>query len=311
MYKSIDIEALNTVEMAGTLLALETRDGKTKKSGQEEAYRSISATIRANQVFGGKEEISEVPFSFFSKALKKDKTPNVLYQTYGEYEKRFNPVQRVGADGASYVSLSGGRLRENMFVSKNNPEQVNTSWQIDGRFLNAESTHSDKDYATFDVEIFIMNIDREMGRNGEETGRLKIRGGIVGYGRKIDCFDFFVENARAVDYIERNYNMNDTAHFVGRIRQTSQTVEEMDDSGWGEPIPRKSTRKVRELIITGPGVGCEVGPYDEEKAYDPEDIRVLVTDRNNRKEQLKIDAQVKARQKPETSSAKPLYDWDE
>lgn len=301
MYKSIDIEAQNAVEISGKLLSLETHDGQTEKSGKKENYRSISAIVRANQTFGGKEEVSEVSFSFFSKALKSDGGPNTLYQMYGEYAGRFSPVQRVGADEASCVSLTGGRLRENMYVSKNNPEQVNTSWQIDGRFLNLEA-NSDADYATFDVEIFILNMDREMDRNGEETGRLKIRGGVIGYNRRIDCFDFFVENKRAVDYIERNFNVNDTAHFVGRIRQTSKVIETIDDSGWGEPIPHKSTHKAHELIITGPGSGCEAGPYDEEKAYNPEDIRILISDRNARREQLKNEAKVRARKKPEAKA---------
>ena len=106
--------------------------------------------------------------------------------------------------------------------------------------------------------------------------------------------DFFVENPGAVDYIERNFKVNDTAHFVGRLRYTSETVKYESENTWGESIPQTTTKKKRELIITGPGVGCESGPYDEDRSYDPEDIRVLVADRNAVKEQKKMEEEAAA-----------------
>jgi hypothetical protein len=107
--------------------------------------------------------------------------------------------------------------------------------------------------------------------------------------------------------------VNDTAHFVGRIRFTSETVKYESENTWGESIPQTNTVKKRELIITGPGVGCESGPYDEERSYDPEDIRVLVLDRNALKEQKKMEARSKANTKPASTAtaAKPAYGWEE
>lgn len=319
MFKSIDIPAQNSVVINGALLNLDMREGKSAASKGSKPYRSVNATVRVNQNYGGKSEISEIPVSFISMKFKKDGTDNPVYETLGKYAVEYKTATRDGIENATCVNINGrrgnGTLSENMFATAQNPETVVSGWNINASFLNESrgmAPGNSGDCATFDVEIFILNIDREITPEGEESGRLKIRGGIVQYGRKLSCLDFFVEDKGAIDYIERNYNVNDTAHFVGRIRYTSETVTYEAANTWGESIPQTSSRKKRELIITGPGVGGEDGPYDEERSYDPEDIRVLVADRNALKEQKKVEARAKA-SKPATSAAapKPVYGWEE
>ena len=321
MFKSIDTPALNSVVVNGALLGLDLREGKSAPSKGSKPYRSVNATIRVNQTFGGKSEISEIPVGFIAMKHKKDGTDNPVYETLGKYATEYKTAQRDGIEEATNVNINGrkgnGTLSENMFATPQNPDTVVSNWNIGATFLNENrgiAPGNGADCATFDIEIFILNLERELSREGEETGRLKIRGGVVKFGRKLDCLDFFVENPSAIDYIERNFNVNDTAHFVGRIRFTSETVKYETENTWGESIPQTNTVKKRELIITGPGVGCESGPYDEERSYDPEDIRVLVADRNALKEQKKMEARAKANTKSNASAAstaKPVYGWEE
>jgi hypothetical protein len=317
MYKSIDIPAQNSVVVSGTLLSLDSREGKAKKTGKP--YRSLNTVVRVNQFYNGKEETSEIPLDFIAMKFKKDGTNNSMFDTYGEYVSKYQTAERHGLEAATHVQVNGRRgngvLTENMFIDSRNEENVISTWRIGSSFLNevyASSVANKSDCATFDVEIFIMNIDRELSNMGEETGRLKIRGGIVQYGRKLDIFDFFVENPEAVDYIERNYSINDTAHFVGRIRYTSETVISQTQNSWGESIPKTTTSKKHELIITGPGAGAADGPLDEERSYSPDEIRVLVADRNTRKEQIKIENKNKAAVKTAAESVAPAkYGWEE
>lgn len=319
MYKSIETPALNSVVVSGALLGLEVRDGKSAASKGSKPYRSIKSTIRVNQTFGGKTEISEIPVDFIAMKHKKDGTDNTIYETYGKYGTEYRTAQRDGIENATMVNINGRRgngvLGENMFATAQNPETVVSTWNIGATFLNelrGAAPGNDAECATFDIEIFILNLDREVNSTGEETGRLKIRGGVVKYGRKLDCLDFYVENPSAIDYIERNFSVNDTAHFVGRLRYTSETVKYETENTWGEAIPQTTTKKKRELIITGPGIGCENGPYDEEHSYNPEDIRVLVADRNALKEQKKMEARAKAsKPKAAAPAAKPAYGWEE
>ena len=319
MFKSIDVPALNSVVVSGALLGLDLREGKSAAAKGSKPYRSVKSTVRVNQTYGNKAEVSEIPLDFIAMKFKKDGTDNTIFETYGKYPTEYRTATRDGIDNASMVTVNGRRgngvLSENMFASAQNPETVVSSWSITATFLNelrGAAPGNGADCATFDIEIFILGLEREISTTGEETGRLKIRGGVVKYGRKLDCLDFYVENPSAIDYIERNFNVNDTAHFVGRLRYTSETVSYAAENTWGETIPQTTTKKKRELIITGPGVGCESGPYDEERSYNPEDIRVLVADRNAYKEQKKMEARAKAA-KPAAApvASKPVYGWEE
>ena len=315
MYKSIDIPALNSVVISGTLLGLESREGTAKLSGKP--YRSMNATIRVNQFYNGKEEVSEIPVSFIAMKFKKDGANNPVYETLGAYSRDYFTAQRDGIEKATKVLINGrkgnGAISENMYADSRNPENVLSTWNINASFLSENRSSApvtgSSEYATFDIEIFILNMDRELTAEGEETGRLKIRGGVVKYGRKIDCLDFFVEIPSAVDYIERNYNVNDTVRVKGRVRFTSEQEIQNVDNGWGESIPTQTTRKRHELIISE----GNNEPLPEENSYDPEDIRVLIADRNALKEQKKMEARAKAtaaKASPATEVSKAAYSWE-
>lgn len=313
MYKSIDTQALNSVVITGSLLNLELREGKTKKDAKP--YRAANASVRVNQFYGGKEETSEIPLSFIAMKFKKDGTNNPVFDTLGGYANEYKTAERNGLEAATHVQINGrrgnGQLSENMFVDNRNPENVISSWNIRASFLNevrSNTAVSGADCATFDVEIFILNLEREVSAMGEETGRLKIRGGIVQWGRSLDVLDFYVEDPSAVDYIERNYNINDTVHVVGRVRYTSEINTYQVENSWGEAIPQTTTKKKHELIITH----GDDEPLPEERAYDPEDIRVLVADRTARKEQKKMEAKSKPAQKPaEVAPTTTKYGWED
>lgn len=311
MSKSINVQSSNAVTITGKLNDVVVREGTSKNGGKP--YRAGTVTIRVEQTYGGKSEISEIPVQFIAMKFKKDGTSNPAYESVGQLTSQFKSIQNYGYDEASRIRVAGksGNISENMFVGRDG-EQVVSSWRINSSFFNevrGGEAPGNADCATFNMDIFIMAMTRELTAEGEETGRLKIRGGVIQYGGKLDCLDFYVEDPTAVDYIERNWNMNDTVNVVGRIRYTSETVTNYhSDNAWGEAIPQTTTKVKRELIITH---GSDE-PFDEDMAYAPEDIQVVNADRNNRKEQLKMEARSKATQK----AAKPAvetgnYGWEE
>lgn len=316
MYKSIDTPAQNSVSIVGSLIDLSVRDGNTSAAKGSKPYRSMTTTIRVPQNYGGKNETSEISVGFFTMKDKRDGGVSKIYLDYGNAGNEYKWASRDGGDMADIVSLSGyngnGSLRENMYVSKNS-DSVVSGFQVDGRFLSKarDSQTRGGAFATWDAEIYILSIEREIDTAGEETGRLKIRGGIVQWGPRIDILDFYVEDHSAVDFVEHNYNVNDTAHFCGRIRITSETVSKAVENTWGEVMPKTTTRRKRELIITGPGAGGENGPYDEEESYDPNDIRSLVNDRNARRDQLKIEATNKAKKQATAAAPRMSMSWED
>ena len=214
-------------------------------------------------------------------------------------------AQNVGIDAASRVRLTGTTLQENNFVSRTG--QLINSWQLRGSFISEAKV---SDVASFVTDIFIMDMHDEVNREGDTTGRMVIKGGIVQYGGRLDVVEFIVEAPDTVEYISRNWEVNGTVTVKGRIRVTSQE-EEVQSSGWGEDVPDTTTRFVRELIITTGDDECK----EEEFAYDPTEIKKAFNERKAAIEQMQINARASAPKQGAGSanaaeaSAKK-YDWE-
>lgn len=300
--KNILEQAQNKVNVVGKLLDAAVFDG-TLQDGRK--YLRANMTIRVNQTYGGQEEISEVPVSMFAAQFTNANKPNPGYKQIQDLQN-MRTAQAVGFDNADTVRISGGNLRENNFVSKSG--QLINSWQINSSFINLGSMN---DAATFIIDIFIMDKHPELDREGDETGRLIIKGGIVQYGGRLDVLEFIVEQPDTVDYIDRNWEVNDTVTVKGRIRVTSKEIKSTSgSSSWGEDVPEATTRSVRELIITK---GDDEGK-EEDFAYDPVDIKKAFNVRKANIEQLQIDAKNGMTKKaPATAPAEKSenkYSWE-
>lgn len=296
--KTITEQALNKVNIAGKLLDVTFRDGKL---GDGRPYESANMTIRVTQTYGGREEVSEIPVSMFAARYTLANKSNPAYDQI-QALKSLKTAQNAGLDAADSVRITSANLRENNFVTKSG--QLINGFQINAPFI---STANSGDVASFTVDIFIMDMHPEEDRDGDATGRLVIKGGIVQYNGMLDVLEFIVEDTQAVDYIERNWNINDTVNIRGRIRIT---VKEENASGgnssWGEDIPEVTTRTVRELIITK---GDDQGK-DEEFAYDPVEIKKAFAERKAKIDQLQIDAKNGGAKKPAANPSANKYNWE-
>jgi len=296
MSKNIMTEANNKVNIVGKLMDVTLGSG-TLSDGRK--YERASLTVRVNQTFGGREEVSEIPLSMFATQYTKTNKVNPAFEQIQNL-KKMKTAQNVGIDDADTVRVSGATLRENNFVSKSG--QLINGWQINTSFIG---TTSASDVATFQEEIFIMDMHDEVDREGDPTGRLVIKGGLVQYGGKLDVLEFIVEQPEAVEFISRNWNVNDTIGTVGRIRVTSQEEKSSGKtSSWGEDIPETTTRFVRELIITK---GDDEG-HEEEFAYDPTDIKKAFNVRKALIEQMQTEATQPKPAAAATSASK--YSWE-
>lgn len=296
MSKNIMTEANNKVNIVGKLMDVTLGSG-TLSDGRK--YERASLTVRVNQTFGGREEVSEIPLSMFATQYTKTNKVNPAYEQIQNL-KKMKTAQNVGIDEADTVRVSGATLRENNFVAKSG--QLINGWQINTSFIG---TTNASDVATFQEELFIMDMKDEVDREGDPTGRLVIKGGIVQYGGKLDVLEFIVEQPEAVEFISRNWNVNDTIGTVGRIRVTSQEEKTSGKtSSWGEDIPETTTRFVRELIITK---GDDEG-HEEEFAYDPTDIKKAFNVRKALIEQMQTEA---TQTKPAATTAPASkYSWE-
>ena len=301
MSKSISIQAGNKLTLAGILMDVTPGEGKLSDG---RPYKRATVTIRVTQSYGGKTETSDIQVGMFATEFTSTGKQNPAWKSLNDL-MMMKTVQKCGIENASHVRLTGATLQENNFVSRTG--QLINGWQIRGSFINEAKV---SDVASFVTDIFIMNMEDEVNREGETTGRLKIRGGIVQYGGKLDVVDFYVENPDTVEYISRNWEVNGTVTVKGRIRVLSQE-EEVQSSGWGEDVPETTTRFVRELIITTGDDVCK----EEDVAYDPVEIKKAFNERKAAIEQMQINARATAPKQGagsanavETSSKK--YDWE-
>lgn len=298
--KDINVQAQNKVTVVGKLLDVVTGEGQLSDGRH---YERATLTIRTTQTYGGREETSEIPVSLFATQYTSTGKQNPAW-TSMQAIKTLKTAQNVGIDDADTVRVSSGNLQENNFVSRNG--QLINGWQIRSSFISGSKV---ADVASFICDIFIMDMHDEVDRNGEPTGRLVVKGGLVQYGGKLDVIEFIVEDPNAVDFISRNWEINQTVTVKGRIRVTSTEEKSSgNDASWGEDIPETTTRFVRELIITK---GDDEGK-EEEFAYNPADIKNAFNVRKANIEQLQIDAKnggKKAAVPAKSTSNK--YSWEE
>ncbi len=301
MSKSISIQAGNKLNLAGKLMDVQFGDGKLSDG---RPYQRATVTIRVTQAYGGKEETSDIQVGMFATEFTSTGKQNPAWKSLNDL-KLMKTAQNVGIDNASNVRLTGATLQENNFVSRTG--QLINGWQIRGSFINEAKVAP---VASFVTDIYIMSMTDEVDREGDTTGRLKIKGGIVQYGGKLDVVEFIVEAPDTVEYISRNWEENGTVTVKGRIRVLSQE-EEVQSSGWGEDVPETTTRFVRELIITTGDDTCK----EEDFAYDPVEIKKAFAERKAAIEQMQINARAAAPKQgagsanaAEASGKK--YDWE-
>lgn len=294
--RDLKIQSLNKLNICGKLLSLETSAGKTKTTGAP--YERATAIIRVTQSVGGAMETSEIPVDFFATQFTNSGATNPMYESLQNL-KKCKTIQNYG-DEADTISLSRADLQENNFVTK--AGQLVNGFRIRGSFFNQRVS---TDMATFNVEIVILDMRDEVDRDGEETGRLIVKGALVQWGEKLDVFEFVIENPDQIDYFKRNFDVNNTAHINGRIRFTSKEVKRQSDaSSWGETIEDTDTRVMRELVITG----GDDEPFDDEDGYDINEIRKGFNVRKSRLEQMQIDARSKA-STPKPAPKATDMDW--
>ena len=298
------IQSKNEVNIVGKLLSLQTRSGKT---GAGTPYESVTALVRVNQDIEGKNETHEIQQSIFASPYTNSGKANPIWENLKRL-KEMKTAENVGIDEADTVRLTKGNIQENYYVARNG--QLYDNWQIRGAFASkgGENTSS---LATFNVEIFILDMRDEVNSEGDNTGRMIVRGGIVQYGGKLDVVEFIVEAPDKVDYLQRNWEVNKTVRANGRIRVTVQEngAAPTKTSSWGETVPETSSRIVRELIITG----GDDEPLEDDFAYDPVDIKKAFNERKALMEQKQVEAkQASAKASaPAAKAAKAAkYDWE-
>lgn len=279
------VASTNNITIAGVLKELEIEEKQTN-DGRE--YVTGKATIKVNQEINGKMVACEPQVRFYSMKLTSAGAQNKLYAMIAKYKEQFTSLAACPEDQpqlASKVIISGAELKENIWVDPNGGTP-RSSFQIDAKFMNApRSAEEYEEGAKFELSGVILGTARET-INDEETGRLKVRLGVVGYNGRVDVIDLIAASDNAVNFIEANYQDGDTVSLNGRINMTQTVKTWYEEQGFGEPLKRTKTESRKELVILG---GSPSG-LEEQYSYDANDIKAGLSDRQGRIEEQKNKA---------------------
>lgn len=265
--------------------------------------------IESTVTIDGETFSSLIPISFYTKPITNAGKANPAYKGIKTILDNAKSLSEVDGDvtKAERVRLRNGTIGENMFYAQD--DRLVSFARIRGNFFDRVKETDCQPKAQFKVKMIVANMfPEEIKQDGEtiETDRLIIIGDIVQYNGAIDEVKFIVQNKKHIDIISKGWSIGDTVNAQGVFNYTTKEVtsqDEAEEDGFGEPVVSTSTRKIRELIITG-GSG---GPVD---GYEEEDIAEARRDRKLRMAAIK-EKQSDKEKKEDTGKAKgsKVRDW--
>ena len=272
-------ESKNIVEIVGILKELDINEGTSKKSGKD--YISATAKVVLDQDINGVATECVVPVRFFAMKEKADGSENKVYSRIQSYRENFTSISAAeDASKADRVKISGARISENPYVNQSNT-LVEKNFVINGSFIN-KARETDVDGATFEVSGVVGKIMPEVDSEDNETGRLIVHLIIVEYNGNVSVLKMVAEGP-AKAHIEQNWNQGDTVNANGIINMCASVKTITEEQGFGPPLVKKQTTYRQELVIIG---GSGTG-LDEAYSYDGDDIRVALSNRTAKLNELK------------------------
>lgn len=278
-------ESENEAVVCGVLAELDIEE-KTTLDGRK--YVTGKASIQLDQEIDGVVVENVVPVRMFAMKKKNDGTDNGIYKAIMETKEKFTSLAAAEEPSEASLVCVRGKIEENIFID-NKTKAARSDFQISSNFLN-KKREVDEIGATFSLlGVVVGDISMEE-KDGEETGRLKVKVFSVGYKGKIHVLDLIVANPSAIAAIQSNWEKGDTVCATGIVNMTYTTKVWYDEQGFGDPIRRVKTESRKELIITG----GDPNSMGEDHSYDANDIKNALAER-----------QVRITEMQEKSNSKP------
>lgn len=194
--------------------------------------------------------------------------------------KEYHSVAEVGLDNATKMQISSGNIRIQTYMGKNGLQEGAISYGASFVSHVDETKAPYNPHATFEVEGFIKSIVPEVNKEGEETGRLKINLWVPTYDGIEPMTIYVPENL--TEQVQDLYEPGQTAQFDGELKNNVIVKEQVIHMAIGGDKVKKDYTYVDERVMTGGSF-----PYEEEKAYSAEAIKIAVANREASIEEMK------------------------
>lgn len=279
-------EAMNKWTITGTLKEnnLEIRDDlKDKKTGTPYTAIMGDLVVKVN-------EHDEHRIKFFSKEKTNEGKDNKLFKAYKTVKDTYISIADLAAmsdeekQGVYATRLSvQGAFKSNDYSPDG--QIVHENPELSGKFINSVKNEEEEDTADFDLEIYLASIKPELDKEGIESGRMSAKGLVPVYGGKVIPIPLTITDEYGVaDYMKMNFQAGDTLQVWGEIINSAIENKKIK-SGFGQSKEEISYDYTNEILI----IGGEEKPLEDEKAFNPEAIKIAMKERENYLEQKKAE----------------------
>lgn len=276
-------QAENKVFIEGILSEIDIVERTyTSKDGAQNNALAGQIKVRVEQKINGVDKILEIPVHVFVNEMTKKGTKNPAYESIDTVRREFISIASgAGVEGADRIRISGASIQMNEYWADEN--RLSSYPRINASFVQRVKRDEFTPKAQFSTELVVSKMINEVDKDGVETGRLKIEGILPQYGERVDVVPFIAENPNVVDAISQYWQPKDTVKVSGKLNFSSTVEIYTEEQGFGEPIEKKRTINVSELVITG---GSQ-SPLEGDFAFNEEEIKNALAERKARLENRK------------------------
>lgn len=276
-------QAENKVFIEGILSEIDIVERTyTSKDGAQNNALAGQIKVRVEQKINGIDKILEIPVHVFVNEMTKKGTKNPAYESIDTVRREFISIASgAGVDGADRIRISGASIQMNEYWADEN--RLSSYPRINASFVQRVKRDEFTPKAQFSTELVVSKMINEVDKDGVETGRLKIEGILPQYGERVDVVPFIAENPNVIDAISQYWQPKDTVKVSGKLNFSSTVEIYTEEQGFGEPIEKKRTINVSELVITG---GSQT-PLEGDFAFNEEEIKNALAERKARLEARK------------------------
>lgn len=219
------------------------------------------------------DDINTVRFGIYAKDKTNAGKDNPVYAGMVTVMNEYKTIANDGADMADRVRVNGDF---NAFRGQKGQELINYKTSFINRIKNAENLEPK---AEFDVEVYVASKYPETDNNGEETGRLVVKGWFPTY-NGIDPISFVAEKDMASD-ADALFEIGQTIRIFGDVINSRVEKRTIIPVALGKPREKIETSYKNELVITGASDPYEEG-VTENAPYDADAIKLAIQERENR-----------------------------
>ena len=275
-------QAENKVFIEGILSEIDIVERTYTKDDVQNNALAGQIKVRVEQKINGVDKILEIPVHVFVNEMTKKGTKNPAYESIDTVRREFISIASgAGVEGADRIRISGASIQMNEYWADEN--RLSSYPRINASFVQRVKRDEFTPKAQFSTELVVSKMINEVDKDGVETGRLKVEGILPQYGGRVDVVPFIAENPNVVDAITQYWQPKDTVKVSGKLNFSSTVEIYTEEQGFGEPIEKKRTINVSELVITG---GSQT-PLEGEFAFNEEEIKNALAERKARLENRK------------------------